>query len=137
MPQKNVTCIDTFQSINNELAARFYFCHMVYINNNILLPQIKSLKGDFFLLTQTSFGVPTPNPSLDDGTRWWGKKKSLMFVWESSQTNYNTSFLLQMTRYCSQEEQCLSNAIHYFPSFAQVVMFDHVLLRHEGKTLLC
>lgn len=75
MPQKNVTCIDTFQSINNELAARFYFCHMVYINNNILLPQIKSLKGDFFLLTQTSFGVPTPNPSLDDGTRWWGKKK--------------------------------------------------------------
>lgn len=66
-----------------------------------------------------------------------GKKKSLMFVWESSQTNYNTSFLLQMTRYCSQEEQCLSNAIHYFPSFAQVVMFDRVLLRHEVKTLLC
>lgn len=60
-----------------------------------------------------------------------------MFVWESSQTNYNTSFLLQMTRYCSQEEHCLLNVIHYFPSFAQVVMFNGVLLRHEDKTLLC
>lgn len=60
MPQKNVTCIDTFQSINNELAARFYFCHMVYINNNILLPQIKSLKGDIFFVNTNIFWCSNP-----------------------------------------------------------------------------